>query len=194
MTRKKNAGCPPDCLEPASRMADAVRSVIRTHFHKHMAVDAKADSSPVMIAAREAEAMMQRMIAEAFPEHGIPGEEFGAYQPDADWVWALDPIDSTKSFISGSLAFGTQIALLHQGVPVLGIVDRPIQRNAGLAEMGFQHCSMARQSVPARPHSSIMPSSTPPWNSLTARLERDSRSLPRMPFSPGCRMIVPALR
>ena len=124
MTRKKNAGCPPDCLEPASRMADAVRSVIRTHFRKHMAVDAKADSSPVMIAAREAEAMMQRMIVEAFPEHGIPGEEFGAYQPDADWVWALDPIDSTKSFISGSLAFGTQIALLHQGVPVLGTVDR----------------------------------------------------------------------
>ncbi|WP_378940956.1 inositol monophosphatase family protein [Mesorhizobium sp. ANAO-SY3R2] len=107
-------------------MADAVRSVIRLHFRQRLPIDAKADSSPVTIADREAETTMRRMIGETFADHGIRGEEFGAHQPDAEWVWVLDPIDGTKSFISGSLAFGTQIALLHRGVPVLGIIDQPI--------------------------------------------------------------------
>ena len=130
--------CPHDCLELANRMADAARDVIRPYFRKRLAIDVKADSSPVTIADREAEATMRRMIMSAFPDHGIRGEEFDVHQPDAEWVWVIDPIDGTKSFISGSLAFGTQIALLHRGVPMLGIIDQPItgerwlgQKNAG---------------------------------------------------------------
>jgi inositol-phosphate phosphatase/L-galactose 1-phosphate phosphatase/histidinol-phosphatase len=129
--------CPKDCLELANAMADAVRGIIRPHFRRRLAIDSKADSSPVTVADREAEAAMRRMIETAFPSHGIRGEEFGAHQPDAEWVWVLDPIDGTKSFISGSLAFGTQIALLHQGVPVLGIIDQPITAERWLGRIGL---------------------------------------------------------
>lgn len=118
--------CPKGCLELANAMADAVRKIVRPYFRQRLAVDAKADSSPVTIADREAETAMRKMIGETFPGHGIRGEEFGVHQPEAEWVWVLDPIDGTKSFISGSLAFVTQIALLHRGVPVLGIIDQPI--------------------------------------------------------------------
>lgn len=118
--------CPPEMTALANAMADAVRPVIRRHFRTRLAVDAKDDASPVTIADREAEQVMRAAIMARFPAHGIRGEEFGAYQADADWVWVLDPIDGTKSFVSGSLAFGTQIALLHQGKPMLGLIDQPI--------------------------------------------------------------------
>ncbi|MET2828915.1 inositol monophosphatase family protein [Mesorhizobium shangrilense] len=128
--------CPRDFLELANGMADAVRDIVRPYFRQRLAVDSKADSSPVTIADREAEAAMRRMIAGAFPDHGIRGEEFGAHQAQAEWVWVLDPIDGTKSFISGSLAFVTQIALLHRGVPVLGIIDQPITCERWLGQRG----------------------------------------------------------
>jgi inositol-phosphate phosphatase/L-galactose 1-phosphate phosphatase/histidinol-phosphatase len=128
--------CLPELLTLAASMADAVRGVVRPHFRKRIAVDAKADSSPVTVADREAEATMRRMITGAFPDHGIRGEEFGVHQPDAEWVWVLDPIDGTKSFISGSLAFGTQIALLHKDVPVAGIIDQPITQERWVGRVG----------------------------------------------------------
>ncbi|KQU76729.1 hypothetical protein ASC75_02315 [Aminobacter sp. DSM 101952] len=121
-----NHACPPACLALAHAMADAAAQVIRPHFRKRIAIDAKADSSPVTIADRDAEATMRQMIEAHFPDHGIRGEEFGSCRTDAEWVWVLDPIDGTKSFVSGSLAFGTQIALLHRGEPVLGIINQPI--------------------------------------------------------------------
>ncbi|WP_292038381.1 inositol monophosphatase family protein [Mesorhizobium sp.] len=130
--------CPEDCFALANAMADAARGIIRPHFRKRLAIDSKADSSPVTIADRETEATMRRMIETAFPTHGIRGEEFEAHQADAEWVWILDPIDGTKSFISGSLAFGTQIALLRQGVPVLGIIDQPITGERWLGRIGHQ--------------------------------------------------------
>jgi inositol-phosphate phosphatase/L-galactose 1-phosphate phosphatase/histidinol-phosphatase len=128
--------CPQDHLDLANAMADAVRKIVRPYFRQRLAVDAKADSSPVTVADREAETAMRKMIGEAFPSHGIRGEEFGVYQPEAEWVWVLDPIDGTKSFISGSLAFGTQIALLHGGTPVLGIIDQPITCERWLGQAG----------------------------------------------------------
>lgn len=128
--------CPPEMLDLANAMADAVRPVIRRYFRTRLAIDAKTDASPVTIADREAEALMRRMIGERFPDHGIRGEEFGLHQPEAEWVWVLDPIDGTKSFVSGSLAFGTQIALLHRGQPVLGIIDQPITGERWLGQAG----------------------------------------------------------
>lgn len=128
--------CPDDCLALANAMANATREIIRPHFRKRLAIDSKADSSPVTIADRDAEAAMRQMIEATFPAHGIRGEEFGAHQPDAEWVWVLDPIDGTKSFISGSLAFGTQIALLYRGTPVLGIIDQPITGERWLGRAG----------------------------------------------------------
>ncbi|TAA55607.1 inositol monophosphatase family protein [Shinella sp. JR1-6] len=118
--------CPPVFLALAHAMADAAAEVIRPWFRRRMAVDAKADASPVTIADRDAETVMRRMIEAECPEHGIRGEEFGICRADADWVWVLDPIDGTKSFLSGSFAFGTQIALLHRDKPVLGLINQPI--------------------------------------------------------------------
>ena len=112
----------------ADRLAEAAGAVSRRYFRQHLTVDDKADTSPVTIADREAEAAMRALIAEHYPAHGILGEEHGSDRTDAEFVWVLDPIDGTKSFISGVPLFGTLIALLHQGRPVLGVIDQPISR------------------------------------------------------------------
>jgi inositol-phosphate phosphatase/L-galactose 1-phosphate phosphatase/histidinol-phosphatase len=95
------------------------------HFRQAIAIEDKDDLSPVTIADREAEAVMRRAIAERFPEHGILGEEYGPERADAALVWVLDPIDGTKSFITGKPLFGTLIALAQDGRPVLGVIDMP---------------------------------------------------------------------
>lgn len=128
--------CPPAMMDLAVAMSNAVRPVIRRYFRTRIAVDAKTDASPVTIADREAETLMRRMIMARFPDHGIRGEEYGLHQPDAEWNWVLDPIDGTKSFVSGSLAFGMQIALLHEGRPLLGIIDQPITGERWIGKAG----------------------------------------------------------
>lgn len=88
----------------------------------------KSDESPVTIADRRAEEVMRRLIGQRFPQHGIVGEEFGTERGDAEFVWVLDPIDGTKSFISAVPLFGTLIGLLHEGRPVLGCIHQPVLR------------------------------------------------------------------
>ena len=112
-------------LALAESLADAARAVVRRYFRRPLAVEDKSDLSPVTIADREAEAAMRRLIEERFPEHGILGEEHGSVRAEAEHLWVLDPIDGTKSFISGIPLFGTLIALLHRGRPVLGVIDQP---------------------------------------------------------------------
>jgi histidinol phosphatase-like enzyme (inositol monophosphatase family) len=89
-------------------------------------VDLKADQSPVTEADRGAEELMRAHIRRKFPSHGIVGEELGSERTDAEFVWVLDPIDGTKSFTAAVPLFGTLIALLHQGQPVLGCIHQPI--------------------------------------------------------------------
>lgn len=113
-------------VDLARRLADASGGVIRRYFRTPVAVDDKADASPVTIADREAEATIRRLLASERPDHGIIGEEYGSDRPDAEWTWVVDPIDGTKSFITGRPIFGTIIALMHHGVPVLGVIDQPI--------------------------------------------------------------------
>lgn len=94
--------------------------------HRGLAVEAKADDSPVTAADRGAEELMRALIRKRYPEHGIIGEEFGRENGDAEFVWMLDPIDGTKSFITGVPLWGTLIALLHQGQPILGCIHQPV--------------------------------------------------------------------
>lgn len=136
MTASAVTECPAAMLALAIAMSDAARPVIRRYFRKRIAVDAKADASPVTIADREAETLMRDMIMARFPDHGIRGEEFAPHQPEAAWSWVLDPIDGTKSFVSGSLAFGGQIALLHEGRPLLGIIDQPVTGERWIGRAG----------------------------------------------------------
>ena len=123
-------------LALAVALADAAGEAIRPHFRQPLVVDDKPDLSPVTIADRAAEAAMRRLIAANFPSHGILGEEFGREREDAEFVWVLDPIDGTKSFISGVPLFGTLIALAHRGRPILGIIDQPIMRERWIGAVG----------------------------------------------------------
>ena len=91
-----------------------------------VAVEIKADHSPVTAADRGAEEIMRGLIHKRYPGHGIVGEEFGTENPGAEFVWVLDPIDGTKSFVTSVPLFGTLIGLLHQGQPVLGCIHQPI--------------------------------------------------------------------
>lgn len=82
---------------------------------------------------------MRALIASTFPDHGVFGEEHGLTRgrgAGADWLWVLDPIDGTKSFITGKPLFGTLIALLHKGTPLLGVVDQPVLRERWLGVAG----------------------------------------------------------
>ena len=122
------AGTPvPDALVAlAHRLADAAGAVVRRHYRTPVAVDAKGDASPVTIADREVEAAIRAILAAERPNDGVLGEEEGSHGLDAEWVWVIDPIDGTKSFIVGRPLFTTLIGLLHRGVPVLGVIDQGV--------------------------------------------------------------------
>jgi len=123
-------------LALAIDLADAAGEAIRPYFRRPIAVDDKPDLSPVTAADRAAEAAMRQLIAKRFPAHGIIGEEFGSEREDAEFIWVLDPIDGTKSFISGVPLFGTLIALTHQGRTILGIINQPISRERWIGVLG----------------------------------------------------------
>lgn len=120
------SNCPDSFLETAEILAETARGVISRHFRTRIAVDSKSDESPVTVADRETEAALRQVLAERHPEHGIVGEEHGSERTDADFVWVLDPIDGTKSFVTGSPLFGTLIALKQGPRPILGVIDMPM--------------------------------------------------------------------
>src|SRR3984893_18259353 len=106
---------------------------IRPFFRSALGVENKSRSGgfePVTAADRAAEAAMRTLIKRTFPEHGIIGEEFGIERRDAEYVWVLDPIDGTKSFICGMPAWGTLIALTRRGEPIYGMMHPPFTREA----------------------------------------------------------------
>lgn len=110
-----------------TELASASGDFIRPYFaNPDLKVETKADDTPVTLADRGAEELLRSLINKKFPDHGIIGEELGNENEDAEFVWVLDPIDGTKSFITGVPLWGTLIALLHQGQPVLGCINQPI--------------------------------------------------------------------
>jgi len=125
-------------LALALRLADAAGEVIRPYFRKPIAVIDKPDLTPVTAADRAAEETMRGLIEARFPEHGILGEEFGRAREGAEFIWTLDPIDGTKSFISGVPLFGTLIALTRDRRPIVGVIDQPISRERWVGASGLQ--------------------------------------------------------
>lgn len=119
----------------AQSLADRVRPLSRKWFRHSLDVDTKADDSPVTQADRQVEEALREAIASHHPGHGIFGEEFGPSHAEAEFVWSLDPIDGTRAFISGNPLWGTLLALLQRGRPVLGLIDIPMldERWIGLA-------------------------------------------------------------
>jgi len=110
----------------ALRLADAAGAAIRPHFRAGLASERKSDASPVTVADRAAEEAMRRILKAEVPRDGVIGEEFGTEEGASGRSWVLDPIDGTISFLAGRPIFGTLIALLVDGWPVLGVIDQPI--------------------------------------------------------------------
>lgn len=119
----------------ALALAEASGPIIARYFRTGTRITDKADLSPVTVADQEAEAAMRALIAERMPEAGVFGEEMGAERADAEFVWVLDPIDGTKSFVTGKPLFGTLIGLVHEGTPIVGVLNQPVlnERWVGVA-------------------------------------------------------------
>lgn len=113
-------------IDLAQRLADAAGAAIRPYFRADHGLETKDDASPVTLADKAAEAAMRRLIIAERPMDGIIGEEEEERSGSSGRTWVLDPIDGTRSFIVGRPIFGTLIALLEDGWPVLGIIDQPI--------------------------------------------------------------------
>lgn len=113
-------------------LADYARTVSEKYFRQPFCIDTKNDQTPVTIADREIERGMRKMINEQYPKHGILGEEFGVENAHSQYLWVLDPIDGTRSFITGTPTFGTLISLLQNGQPLLGTIDMPQQNERWL--------------------------------------------------------------
>ncbi len=122
----------------AEQLANASGEVVRRYFRQRYELELKPDATPVTQADKESERAMRAMIRNTFPDHGVMGEEFGDQNVDAEYVWIIDPIDGTKSFIIGRPIFGTLIALTHKGKPVLGIIDQPILGERWVGVNGHQ--------------------------------------------------------
>lgn len=118
--------CPAEFLELAHKLAEAAGNVIRPLYRRELDIISKEDDSPVTIADRNAEMVMRELIEAQYPDHGIYGEEHGQVRLDAEYVWVLDPIDGTHSFISGMPTFACLIGLARHGVPIMGILYQPI--------------------------------------------------------------------
>jgi myo-inositol-1(or 4)-monophosphatase len=112
------------------QLATVSGDTILPFFRTSLAVDNKRRDAfdPVTAADRSAENAMRGLIRSAFPSHGIVGEEYGDERADAEYVWVLDPIDGTKSFINGMPTWGTLIGLMRFGEPVFGLMHQPFMR------------------------------------------------------------------
>ncbi len=132
----KDAACPDHLIALAHRMADVAAPIARRYFRTPFDVISKDDESPVTIADREVEAAIRKLIAAECPDHGIIGEEHGTERADAEYVWVIDPIDGTRAFITGVPMFGTLIALLRNGKPILGVIDQPISNERWIGAAG----------------------------------------------------------
>lgn len=122
----------------AHHLADIAGSLVLKYFRQPLSVQEKEDSTPVTVADRTCEQLIRDELRHHFPDDGVVGEEFGKENEHAEFVWVIDPIDGTKSFIAGLPLFGVLIALLHQGKPLLGIIDQPY-----LKERWFGFCQEA---------------------------------------------------
>ena len=142
----------------AHQIADASGELILKYFRRPTDVSDKADTSPVTEADKSSERLMRNMIERYFPNDGIIGEEYGKENENAEFVWVLDPIDGTKSFIAGVPLFGTLIALLHNGVPVMGLINQPYTKERWVGVVGkrttlngavvhTRRCADVRQAV-----------------------------------------------
>lgn len=134
----------------AQRLADAARAAIMPHFRSGMTSERKGDATPVTLADRAAEAAMRAILKAEVPDDAVHGEEYGATTGNSGRTWVLDPIDGTTAFLAGRPIFGTLIALVVEGWPVLGVIDQPVLKERWLGVTG-QPTTLNGQPVRTRP-------------------------------------------
>jgi histidinol-phosphatase len=104
-----------------AKQAAAAAAVVIARYYGNAVVTIKPDHTPVTQADIESELAIKTVLKAHFPDHGFYGEETAAERMDAEYLWLIDPIDGTKSFIRNYPIFSTQIALMHDGQLVLGV-------------------------------------------------------------------------
>ncbi|MCG6886518.1 MAG: inositol-phosphate phosphatase [Proteobacteria bacterium] len=124
-------------VKSAMAAANAAAIEILRYYRGDFEVELKSDQTPVTIADRRAEEIIREILLTEFPDHGFYGEEGGKEQEDAEYLWLVDPIDGTKSFVGGYGMFSTQIALMHEGQLVLGVSSAPAAEEMAWAARGM---------------------------------------------------------
>lgn len=114
-----------DLVHHAAEMARLAAGAARGYFRGRLGVEFKPDESPVTQADRGVEAQVRAYLAQHFPDHGIFGEEQGKSGLDRKHLWVIDPIDGTRSFLSGHPLFGFLLGHLIDGVPRIGVIGMP---------------------------------------------------------------------
>lgn len=117
-----------DFAAHAEVIAEKAAEIARGYFRGQLQVEVKADESPVTQADKAVEQMVRDYLTEHFSDHGILGEEHGTKHGDSRYLWVVDPIDGTRSFLTGHPLFGFLLALLDNGDPILGIIGAPALR------------------------------------------------------------------
>ena len=120
--------CPQEYVNYIHTLADQSEKIIMKHFRSKINVRSKKDNTPVTIADMDCELLIRELINKKYPNHGILGEEYDNENTDKEFMWVIDPIDGTKSYIAGHKDFGTLIALLHNQKPILGIINCPAHK------------------------------------------------------------------
>jgi histidinol-phosphatase len=100
-------------------------------------VERKSDRSPVTLADKQAELLIRRMVNETYPEDSLLGEEFGSVSGQSECEWIIDPIDGTKSFISGVPLYSTLVGMTLRGNPILGVIAIPALGELAIAGTGL---------------------------------------------------------
>lgn len=136
----------------AVRLADAARAETLPRFRNGVAISQKAGPvfDPVTDADREAERLIRKLIEEAYPAHGVLGEEFGERPGAGTWRWVLDPVDGTRAFMCGTASWATLIALEHDGAPALGLIDQPFTDERWIGAAGRTIYACKGEAVEAR--------------------------------------------
>jgi histidinol-phosphatase len=123
-------------LATALEAAHAAAEVVRRYYQSNLAVTIKSDKTPVTEADVETEKVIRAILTSRFPEHGFYGEETGQSALDAEYLWLVDPIDGTKSFVREYPMFSTQIALMHRGRLIVGVSSAPAYGEIACGEIG----------------------------------------------------------
>src|SRR5262249_33077928 len=124
-----------DFKDFAIDLAHQADAIAKRYFHTAFEVTRKADNSPVTIADTSINDLVIDSVRAAYPDHRVIGEEASLPKDGAEYSWICDPIDGTIPFSTGVPTFAFSLALVRDGIPILGVISAPIQDQLFVAEV-----------------------------------------------------------